>query len=337
MLAAGLVLLAAGGPAWPLGRAALFTLALLLLSWQALLTTALLAAGRRAAYVRQSVALSVLGTGAAAGALALGRPLGQVLLAYRLGQALALPVTGWAAGLPGLLRGLPRRRPHSPAARAGLLRFVLMAVGVLLFGRAVDYAVRAWLLAHYGARTDWWQAVAKLSDSYTSVVTAVLSTVRYPQLAALAGQPAQARRYLGAVLGLLALSLALALGLVYALRDWLLPLLFARRLLAARALLGPQLLGDWAKFLGWVLLYPLLVRARPLPYLAVQAASAAVYVGLLAVLLPRLGLRGMVLAHAGRYGLVLAGCLVWELLARRHRAGYPPGVALPPLGNARQP
>jgi PST family polysaccharide transporter len=203
-----------------------------------------------------------------------------------------------------------------------------MAVGGLLFGRAVDYAVRAWLLAHYGALTDLWQAVAKLSDSYTPVVAAVLSTVLYPQLAALAGQPAQARRYQWAVLALLAIGLGLALGLVYGLRDWLLPLLFARRLLAARSLLGPQLLGDWAKFLGWVLLYPLLMRARPLPYLAVQAVSAAVYVGLLAALLPRLGLAGTVLAHAGRYGLLLAAYLGWELLAHRRRGAGPAVLGL---------
>lgn len=333
--AAGVVLLAAGGAEWPLGRVFLFTLAMLLLSWQALLTTALLAAGYQVAYIWQSVALSVLGTGAAAVGLVLGWPLGQVLLAYLGGQALTLPVAGWAAVRAGLLRGVHWRLPASPVARAGLLRFVLMAVGVLLFGRAVDYAVRAWLLAHYGAHTDLWQAVAKLSDTYTPVVTAVLSTVLYPQLAALAGRPTQARRYLWAVLGLLALGLGLTLGLVYGLRDWLLPLLFARRLLAARALLGPQLLGDWAKFLGWVLLYPLLARARPLPYLAVQAASAALYVGLLASLLPRLGLQGMVLAHAGRYGLVLAGCLGWELVRSRRPASYPgtpppaPGPALP--------
>ncbi|NML64661.1 hypothetical protein HHL22_05530 [Hymenobacter sp. RP-2-7] len=315
--AAGLVLLAVGGAEWPLGRVLLFTLGMLLLSWQGLLLAALLAAGHRAAYVRQSAALSLLGTGAAAGALALGWPLGQVLLAYVLGQALTLPLAGWAAARAGLLRGLHLRLPGSLVARMGLLRFVLMAVGVLLFGRAVDYAVRAWLLAHYGAHTDLWQAVAKLSDTYTPVVTAVLSTVLYPQLAALAGQPRQAQRYLGAVLALLALGLGLALGAVYGLRGWLLPLLFAPRLLAAQVLLGPQLLGDWAKFLGWVLLYPLLARARPLPYLAVQAASAVVYVGLLAGLLPRLGLRGMVLAHAGRYGLMLAACLLWELLSRR--------------------
>jgi PST family polysaccharide transporter len=200
----------------------------------------------------------------------------------------------------------------------GLLRFVLMASGPLLFGRAVDYAVRAYLIGHFApASTDLWQAVARLSDHYSLVVGAVLSTVFYPRLAALAAVPAQARHYLRAVLALLASGLAIGLGLVFALRNWLLPLLFAPRLLAARELLAPQLLGDWAKFLVWAFLYQLLARARPLPYLAVQAASAVLYTGLLVGLLPHLGLGGVVWAHAGRYGILLLACGVTHLSLKK--------------------
>jgi len=308
VLAAGAGLLAAGGAGWPVGRSSFFTLGLLLIVGQGLLSAGLLAARRRGAYVAQAVLISLLGTGAAAGALVAGWPLPRVLLAYVAGQALALPLAGWAAARAGLLRGWRLRWP-SPVATRGLLRFVLMAAGSLLFGRAVDYAVRAWLMAHFTpAGTDLWQAVAKLSDNYTLVAGALLNTVFYPQLAALAASPAQARRYVWAVLRLLAVGLAGALGLVYALRDVLLPLLFAPRLLAARELLAPQLLGDWAKLLSWVFLYQLLARARPLPYLAVQAASAALYVVLLAGLLPRYGLSGAVLAHAARYSALLVVC-----------------------------
>jgi len=304
----GGVLGLSGGAAWPPACKVLFTLGMVAVASQALLSTALLAAGQRRAYVVQALLLSVVSTAAAGGALLLGQPRPWVLGAYLGGQALVLLPTLGQARRAGLLRGL-RRGPVSSVAVRGLLRFVLMALGTLLFGRAVDYAVRAYLIGHFApARTDLWQAVARLSDQYTVVVGAVLSTVFYPRLAALAAAPAQARRYQGAVLVLLALGLGLALGLVYALRDWLLPLLFAPRLLAARALLAPQLLGDWAKFLVWVFIYPLLARARPLPFLAVQAASAALYVGLLAGLLPRYGLLGVVMAHAARYGLLLLAC-----------------------------
>jgi len=184
-----------------------------------------------------------------------------------------------------------------------------MGTGTLVFGRVIDYEVRAYLIGHFApASTDLWQAVDRLSGNYSLVVATVLSTVFYPRLATLAVVPTQARRYLLAVLGLLAVGLAVGLGLIFALRDVLVPLLFAPRLLAARELLAPQLLGDWAKFLSWVFIYQILARARPLPYLGVQAASAALYAALLAWLLPRLGLSGVVWAHAVRYGVLLVAC-----------------------------
>jgi PST family polysaccharide transporter len=264
--------------------------------------------GQRRAYVWQAVALSVAGTAAAGGALLLHQPLPVVLGCYLGGQALVLLPTLVQARRASLLQGLRVGWPSRPAVR-GLLRFVLMASGPLVFGRAVDYAVRAHLMAYYPpASTDLWQAVARLSDHYSLVVGAVLSTVFYPQLAALAVVPAQARHYLRVVLALLAAGVGGGLGVVFVLRDWLLPLLFAPRLLAARELLAPQLLGDWAKFLVWVFLYQLLARARPLPYLAVQAASAVLYTALLVGLLPHLGLSGVVWAHAGRYGMLLLVC-----------------------------
>ena len=73
-------------------------------------------------------------------------------------------------------------------------------------------------------------------------------------------------------------------------------------------LLGPQLLGDWCKLLSWLFIFQLTARARTGPYVAVQAGSAVVFAGLLVWLLPRFGLQGAVLAHAARYGLLLAGC-----------------------------
>jgi PST family polysaccharide transporter len=307
----GLVWLAVSGAlSWE--QTLLFGLGIGLLTGQTLLGAALLAAGRLRAYVSLSVLLAVLGPGAAAAALARGWPLDKVLLAYLLAQgASLLPALG-LAGRAGLLRQLQPLGRLSPTAVRALGRFLLMAVSTLLFGKAVDYALRAHLLHAYGpARTDLWQAVAKLSDNYTMVFGAVMSSVFYPRLAALTGQGAAARRYVGSIAGLLAGALAGGLGLIFLGRDWLLPLLFAPRLLAARELLAPQLLGDWAKFLSWVFLYQLMAQARTGRYVAVQAGSAVVFGALLVALLPTYGLTGALWANALRYGLLLAGCGIY--------------------------
>jgi PST family polysaccharide transporter len=318
---AGLLVLAAfqswGGTAfkWESGSGLayglLFGLGILFLTLQTLLGQALLAAGRLRGYVILAVLISALGTGAAALVLHRQAAISRVLLSYLLAQGLTVVPAMVLAARAGLL---PlghwwRGRPSRSALRA-LRSFVLMAASVLLFGKAVDFGVRALLMQRYGlAETDLWQAVAKLSDNYTMVVSAVLSSVFYPRLAALVGQAPAARAYVAAVLRLLGLGLAAGLGLIFALRDWLLPLLFAPRLLAARVLLGPQLLGDWAKFLTWILLFQLLAQARLGRYVAAQAISAVIYVALLVVLLPAWGLPGVVWAHTARYGLLLAGYL----------------------------
>lgn len=311
LLAGGLGLASRGLLGWGWDSLVVFVVGIGLLTGQGLLGAALLAAGRQRAYISLSVTLAALGTGAAAAALGRGWPLRVVLLAYLLAQGLTLgPALGLAARA-GLLRHLRLAAPVSRVALRRLGQFLLMAVSTLLFGKAVDFALRDYLLAAFGpARTDLWQAVAKLSDNYTMVFAAVMSSVFYPRLAALAGQPRAARAYLRGVLGLLVPVLGVGLGLIYGCRDWLLPLLFAPRLLGARELLAPQLLGDWAKFISWVFLFQLTVRARTGPYVAVQAASAAVFAALLALLLPRFGLEGAVLAHAARYGLLLAGCVL---------------------------
>ena len=318
LLAGAGVLAARGLLGWGWGSLAVFLLGISLITGQALLGSALLAAGKLRAYVGLSVTLAGLGTAAVAATLLGGWPLRVVLLAYLLAQGLTLlPALGLAAQA-GLLRHLRPAAPVSWLALRRLSQFLLMAVSTLLFGKAVDYVLRDYLLTTFGpARTDLWQAVAKLSDNYTMVFGAVMSSVFYPRLAVLAGQPDAARRYLRGVLALLAPVLAVGLGLIFACRDWLLPLLFAPRLLGGREFLAPQLLGDWAKLLSWLFIFQLTARARTGPYVAVQAGSAAVFAGLLVVLLPRLGLVGAVWAHAARYGLLLLACGALHLLRNK--------------------
>ncbi|SNC64494.1 polysaccharide transporter, PST family [Hymenobacter gelipurpurascens] len=291
-----------------LGWTLLFMLGITLLTGHAFLVSVLLAAGRLRAYVVLTVLLSGLGVGAVAAVLAYGGTIESALLAYLLAQGITLLPTLLLAYRAGLLPSLSG--PLSRPAMRGLSRFLLMALSVLLFGKSVDFAMREVLIRQLGlAQTDLWQAVAKLSDNYTMVFSAVMGSVYYPRLAALIAQPQQRRQLLRAVLALLAPGLAVGFGLLWLTRSWLLPFLFDQHFSAAGPLLAPQLLGDWAKFLTWTLLFLLTVRARVGRYVAVQAGSAVLYTALLGLLLPRFGLLGAPMAHAVRYGLLLPGCL----------------------------
>ncbi|WP_426492294.1 hypothetical protein [Hymenobacter sp. 102] len=290
------------------GWVGLFLLGLLLLVGHAFVVTVLLAAGRLRAYVGLTVLLSALGPAAVGTVLYLGGSVATALLAYLLAQGLTLLPAAGVAARAGLLPAL--RGPVSGVALRGLGRFLLMALSVLVFSKAVDFSLRELLIRQFGlAATDLWQAVAKLSDNYTMVFSALMSSVYYPRLAALSGRPRERARFVRAVLALLAPVLAAGLGLLWLLRGWLLPLLFEPRFAAAGFLLAPQLLADWLKLLTWILLFLLTAQARVGRYVLVQGASAVVLGGLLVLLLPHYGLLGAPLAQAVRYGLLLGWCL----------------------------
>ncbi|MCC2545116.1 hypothetical protein LJY25_01550 [Hymenobacter sp. BT175] len=286
---------------------ALFAFGIALLTAYTFLVSVLLAAGKLRAYIGLTVGLSIIGVAVVGGVLTAGWPVEQALLAYLLAQGTML-LPAWAlTSRHGLLPCLPGR--ISPAALRGLGRYLLMALSLLVFSKGVDFVQRDVLMARFGlAQTDLWQAVAKLSDNYTMVFSAVMGSVYFPRLSALAGQAGPLRAYVRSVLLLLAPTLAVGFGMLFLLRHVLLTVLFDQHFAEAQSLLAPQFIGDWAKFLTWTLLFLLTARAQVGRYVAVQAGSAVLYAGLLIVLLPRLGLIGVPVAHAVRFGLLLLGC-----------------------------
>ncbi|MDF7811260.1 hypothetical protein [Hymenobacter sp. YC55] len=292
------------------GWLVLFGFGIVLLVLYALVGAMLLAAGRLRAYIALTVLLSGLGPAAVATVLLSNKETPAVataLLAYLLAQGATLLPAVWLARRHGLLPSLRGRL--SKVALRELSKFLLMAVGLLLFGKAVDFAVREVLVRQFGlAETDLWQAVVKLSDNYTMVLAAVMSSVYYPRLAALATQPAAQKQWVRTVLRLLVPVLAVGLVLLYGLRNWLLPLLFEARFAPAADLLAPQLLADWFRFIAWPLIMVFTAQARVGRYVAVQAGSAAVYAVALAILVPGFGLYGALLAGVGRQGLLLLWC-----------------------------
>ncbi|UOQ68114.1 hypothetical protein [Hymenobacter volaticus] len=292
------------------GWLVLFGLGVVLLTLHALVGAMLLAASQLRAYIVLTVILSVLGPAAVAAVLLSPKEtpaVSEALLAYLLAQGATLVPALWLAQRHGLL---PRLRGRlSKVALRELSKFLLMAVGLLLFGKAVDFGVRELLVRQFGlAETDLWQAVVKLSDNYTMVLAAVMSSVYYPRLAALAVQPAAQKQWVRTVLRLLIPVLAAGLLLLYGLRQWLLPLLFEARFAPAADLLAPQLLADWFRFIAWPLIMVFTAQARVGRYVAVQAGSAVVYAAALAVLVPSYGLYGALLAGVARQGLLVLWC-----------------------------
>ncbi|MBC3541262.1 hypothetical protein ACFSC6_14595 [Rufibacter sediminis] len=194
----------------------------------------------------------------------------------------------------------------NPEVLQNLGKFLVMALSTLVGAKLVDFVVREMAIQQFSLlETGLWQSVVKISDSYTMVYVSLLGMVYYPRIAALLPQPEALREYVRSVFFLLVPAVGAGLLFFWRQRDFFIQLLFHRDFLAARDLMEYQLLGDFLKMTAWVLSYIITVQARVKLYILTQLVSGVVYVGLVAWLMPLLGLDGLPLAHALRYGLYL--------------------------------
>ncbi|WP_197088553.1 oligosaccharide flippase family protein [Rufibacter radiotolerans] len=227
--------------------------------------------------------------------------------------ALVLFLTGQSvSGLVGLavifqknlIPGWQLKIPKGVGRELG--KFLVMALSTLVGAKLVDFVVRELAIQQFSLHeTGLWQSVAKISDSYTMVYVSVLGMVYYPRIAALLPQPQELKEYVRSVLFLLVPVLGMGLLAFGWQRDFFIQLLFDQEFLPARGLMDYQLLGDFLKMSAWVLSYIITVQARVKLYVFTQLASGVVYVALVAWLMPLLGLDGLPMAHAIRYGLYL--------------------------------
>ncbi|ALI98173.1 hypothetical protein DC20_03245 [Rufibacter tibetensis] len=277
----------------------LFVLLLLHLFW----LSVLLAKQALRAYVYLSLLTSVISIGVTWWAV------GRV----ELSSALVLFLTGQSiSGLVGMavviFKGLVPRWQWgwSPDVVRNLGKFLVMALSTLVGAKLIDFVVRELAIQQFSmVETGLWQSVVKISDSYTMVYVSILGMVYYPKIAALLPQPQALQVYVKSIFYLLVPALAVGLLIFWWQRDFFIQLLFHREFLAARDLMNYQVLGDFLKMTAWVLSYIITVQARVKLYILTQLGSGLLYVTLVACLMPLLGIEGLPIAYAVRYGVFL--------------------------------
>ncbi|GAA4314724.1 hypothetical protein [Nibribacter koreensis] len=278
----------------------LFLLLLLQLFW----LSVLLARQALQVYVGLSLLTSVLSITITW--LTVGKMSLPLVLLFFLG---AQAVTGLVATAVVLSKKLvPALQGHfSKVSLQDLGKFLLMAIAMLVGGKLAEFLVREMAIQHFSLHeTGMWQAVAKVSDSYTLVYTSVLGMVYYPRIAALLHQEENdLRKYVRTIFFTLTPLIAAGLALVWLLRRFLLLLFFNDEFLPAQSLFEYQLLGDFLKMVAWILSYVVTVRAQVKLYVGVHLVSPAIYVLLVLWLLPLYGLQGLLWAYALDWGLFL--------------------------------
>ncbi|HEY8401393.1 MAG TPA: oligosaccharide flippase family protein [Cytophagaceae bacterium] len=161
------------------------------------------------------------------------------------------------------------------------LKFSAMALAVLIFTRITDFYVRDFAIREYNLyETGLWQAVVKISNSYTTLFTSVAAVVFYPSMASLLHKKEELAGYLRKVLLILTPTLGGMLLGVYLFRFFLMTILFEAGFKDAAYLFPYQLTGDLFKLLSWMLAYLMMLEGKVVLFILSEAISAFLYIAL---------------------------------------------------------
>jgi len=188
--------------------------------------------------------------------------------------------------------------------------FVLMALSILIFGKANDFIIRDYAIQTFGMhQTGLWQSVVKLSDGYMMLFINTVGIVYYPQVSSMILSTGHLRQYLRDVMKIVIVISVTGLILIYIIRTPVLTLLYNPDFIPAGDLMPMQFVGDFFCIISYLLTYIISAQARTRTFIILQGVSAFFYIGLVFLLTSTLGIKGIPVAHAIRYS-VLAVILI---------------------------
>jgi len=224
--------------------------------------------------------LSVLGV------LFFGKTLEACLWAYLLGQGLAFWLSAFLLrkNIGQMLFVLKENFWQKPIFSefgqnfSYLFRFLGVGVSIMIFSRLNTYLLREYTIFLFGLpKTGLWEAVLKISDSYTVLFHATISTVFFPKISLLFSQKTALKKYLLHIFAVIFLGALVALSILFLLRRQLLELLFSSDFLAAQSLFFGVLLGDFFKFQAYLASNLLLAGNFLKTYTFIQFLMSLVY------------------------------------------------------------
>ncbi|NNJ14373.1 O-antigen translocase [Pseudomonas putida CSV86] len=194
-------------------------------------------------------------------------------------------------------------------------KFTLMALVSAIVVPLSQILVRNHLGEHHGwVAAGYWEASWRLSTAYLMVLTTTLSVYFLPRFSEIKS----ARELTSEVLlgYKFIVPATIVIGVVlYALRDWVVVILFSSEFYDMRDLFFWQIIGDTLKVLSWVLAYVMTARALWKPYIIGELLFGASFYGWV-VVFDQYGAVGATMAHAMNYLLYFIFVFV---VLKRHK------------------
>ena len=243
----------------------------------------------------------------------------SLLLLVALTQSLGLDgaMLGLVVG-PSLIGAVALWRFLRQVAHDGMFRIIwerALLTDLLSYAAVMASSVAAVPIAQLLIRVDmserlgWsavglWQAVAKISDANMMFIGVIIINYLLPQLSS-RQEAAGALRFLWRFGVLLLCLFVAACGVIYAVRDYLLVIIYSEQFLAASNLVLPQLVGDTLKAATLLLYYYFMSRGRVLVVFVAELALGVALYALYLVLVPSYGTSAPIYAFAAAYAAVL--------------------------------
>lgn len=158
---------------------------------------------------------------------------------------------------------------------------------------------------HLGESLGWeaagyWEAMWRLSAAYLMLVTTTLSVYYLPKLSELQTNSEIKREIIDGYKIILPTAAACGLA-IYLLRDLIIRVLFSADFVAMESLFAWQMVGDTLKIGSWILAYLMLGKAMVKLFIISEVVFAGTFYGLTVILVEKMGLEGVSLAHAVNY------------------------------------
>ena len=188
---------------------------------------------------------------------------------------------------------------------------LVVNLGQLLVRTLIQHDAGAEALGHF-------QAAWLISMTYLGFVLGAMGTDYYPRLTAVIREPEQVNRLVNEQTEVALLLAGPAFLGMLALAPWVIQLLYSSEFADAAVILRWQVLGDVLKVAAWPLGFILLAAGEGRIFMLSESLAIGVFVALVALLLPRLGVASTGVAFLGMYVAYLP---LVHLLARR-RTGF---------------
>ncbi|TAH25595.1 MAG: hypothetical protein EAZ07_06620 [Cytophagales bacterium] len=159
-----------------------------------------------------------------------------------------------------------------------IFNFVIIAVGVMAFGKITEIGVRQIAMNYFPAdQVGYWQAVVKLSDFYTTAFTSLIAINYFPRLVSIVNDDFAIRKFVFQYFKIFFPLALMGFVIVYVAKDELLLLLFSKEFLPGRAFISWQIIADVFKFISFFLSYLLFAQSRTKTFLLLESSANLVY------------------------------------------------------------